>query len=509
MYDHMHDNMCDEHATSLPNIRPKPLTNPNSIPSLNYSQSVTFEFFRSRTMQEMAGIRSSSFWQNVVFPACYTEPAILHASMALANASQWRRLPRSKSRSIDNEARRVDTISEYNKAIAHLKVHFTDHHRLSSLRVILVTCILFIALELSTGRITEAVMHLEEGRKVLHSSCRQITSDTERPGTATDIIVLPPKPQSAEDEIVAIFVDMDLQSTFFGSTKPQLNLSAYPMENSETGLEYSFVLPECFQSIDEANQYLVVLTNKCLQFVGDTVVSDQHSLRNQLSNFRRQQLNGNLKDWRMKYDHFSVTVSPDAKSEPTWKRQSAFMLLQHAWLSIVVPTSFYEVKETDSDVYIEEYATIADLACSILPSEEARPGHFSLEFGLLPPLWWTVMKCRHQQIRRKALHAIKRAGIEGLWDPGIIYQLGRECILLEEGIENLDEVEQELDREGDWRDLIPLQRRISAVDMEFEPKDYNMLRMTFRRKIWDTDGRCTGLEEVVRRQPNESLQAPV
>jgi hypothetical protein len=81
--------------------------------------------------------------------------------------------------------------------------------------------------------------------------------------------------------------------------------------------------------------------------------------------------------------------------------------------------------------------------------------------------------------------------------------------LLEEGIESLDEVEQVLDRKGDWKCLIPLQRRISAVNVEFEPKDYTMLRMTFRRKIWDIGGRCAGLEDIVRRQPNESLQAPV
>jgi hypothetical protein len=37
----------------------------------------------------------------------------------------------------------------------------------------------------------------------------------------------------------------------------------------------------------------------------------------------------------------------------------------------------------------------------------------------------------------------------------------------------------------------------------FEGREYRVLRMIFKRKIWDGDGKYVGIEEIVRRQPYE------
>jgi hypothetical protein len=80
----------------------------------------------------------------------------------------------------------------------------------------------------------------------------------------------------------------------------------------------------------------------------------------------------------------------------------------------------------------------------------------------------------------------------------MVGQLGRECILLEEGIEDLDAPwgQSSSGEEEDSRQLIPLHRRISTANMLFRSKEYTTLRMTFKRKVWDSDG------EICRRGGN-------
>jgi hypothetical protein len=53
----------------LPIIRPQPAISLKSIPFLNTTESNIFEVFRSKPIPELAGVRSTGFWQNVVLPA--------------------------------------------------------------------------------------------------------------------------------------------------------------------------------------------------------------------------------------------------------------------------------------------------------------------------------------------------------------------------------------------------------------------------------------------------------
>ncbi|KAF4631597.1 hypothetical protein G7Y89_g6534 [Cudoniella acicularis] len=514
-YENLDFKRYPEHEESLANIQPKPMTGLKTIPFLNRSESITFELFRSQTALEMAGVRSSGFWQNVVLPACYSEPAILHASMALAHASRWRQVTRYKSGlGTGDDGMKLNVVNDYNKAIQHLKAHVSGDGNPSSLRVTLIACVIFIALELSTGRFEQATIHLNEGRKLLHSSTQFFTSTPGNPEDETKTLLLASKPQSIEDELVGVFADLDLQSTYFGSERPQLNLSAHkPIESIHPQPLFSFVLPTDFCSIQEASQYLVILTNECLQFVGQKLEFSCHTLQNKIPNVHRQYLYTSLKNWRKTYDRFCLKTSFAEKIDRAWKRRSALMHIQHTWLSVVVPTSYFEVEETDFDPYLKEFAIITDLASSILLEQGMPPGRFSLEFGLVPPLSWAILKCRHPQIRRKALHLMKRAGREGLWEPKLISQLGREYTMLEEGIEELNsprllhgESSAETAQEEDWRQLVPLERRISTATAFFETGDYSTLHMKFRRKVWNSDGKFIGTEDIVRSQPYEALQ---
>ncbi|KAE9376188.1 hypothetical protein N431DRAFT_481291 [Stipitochalara longipes BDJ] len=507
---HAHENprTPPRQSTSLPNIQPKPTISLNTIPFLNHFESVAFERFRSQTVFEMAGLRSSGFWQDVVLPACYSEPAILHASMALSNASRWVQSANSEQGLTNQKTMRLDTVNEYNKAIQYLKEHIDKHDDHSSLRVILIACVIFIALELSSGRHEEAVMHLSEGIKLIQSFLGSGTSTMQNPTFESSALVLTSNYQSTDGQLVGVFVDLDLQSTYhFGFQKPQLKLRHLKCGGNATPEQISsLVLATSFFDIHEANQTLVILTNKCLQFVGRKLDPEWHTLRNKVPNLQRQALRASLKHWRETYGRFCSKASTAQKFDRSWKQRSALMLIQHAWLSVVVPTSYVEVEETDYDAYLNEFSTIIELASGILPEDMIPSSRFSLEFGLVAPLCWAVLKCRHPQLRRTGLCILRRACREGLWEPKLMSQLGHEYIMLEEEIEDLVTPNQLWgesfsSEEKDWRQLIPLQRRISTATMLFESKEYTTLRMTFQRKVWNSAGEYVGMKEIIRRRP--------
>lgn len=478
-----------------------------SIPGLSHSEILVFERFRSRTVVEIAGARSSGLWQNVVLPACYSEPAVLHASIALVTATRWSRDPQGSATSNAGERLQLETVSQYNKAIQSLKAHVTKLDDPASLRITLITCVLFIALELCTERILQAMIHLDEGRKLTSTLFTTCNPNYVNPGT--EAIILPSVPQSTEDELLLVFADLDVQSTYFGSARPQFRLA--PEQGTKDPLlpSTSMLVPPTFHTIEEANQHLIILTNKCLDFVGDRLEPDRHTLQNRLSNLLRQDLSVSLKTWRTAFQDFVDT----ATKSKVFNIQSAFLQIRHAWLKLVIVPSYSEVEETILDAYLHEFASIVQLASMVLSDGGRSSEGFTLEFGVVAPLWFTVMKCRHPQIRRQALHLLTHAPREGFWDPNLVIQLGRETIKLEEGVPIFEEntssdvmpftYHAHDDEDETWRHLVPLYRRIAAVEVSYENEQHPILTMTFKRKTWTDGGRYTGMESIVVSQPLE------
>ena len=267
----------------------------------------------------------------------------------------------------------------------------------------------------------------------------------------------------------------------------------------------SYVLPIGFYSIHQANQCLVILTNECLKFVGQNLDPKQHTLQNQHSNSHRQHLLTSLGNWQETYDKFCEGATGTETSGRAWKKQSAFMLIQRAWLSIVVSTSYLECKETDVDAHSDDFRTIVELASVVLPEQKIQDNCFSLELGIVAPLYWTVMTCRHPRIRREALRLLERADREGLWDPDLLTQVARECIKLEEENISSDEdillTRATLDRNEDWARLVPLQCRVGEARL-FASDDGTYYGVTFHRRQWVGSGKCIGKESIVRRLPS-------
>ncbi|KAF2237136.1 hypothetical protein EV356DRAFT_496669 [Viridothelium virens] len=133
---------------------------------------------------------------------------------------------------------------------------------------------------------------------------------------------------------------------------------------------------------------------------------------------------------------------------------------------------------------------------------------FTLEFGMVAPLWWTTMKCRYPQIRCKALHLLGQAGREGLWDPYLLGQIARECIDIEWGIDKIDggglAEALSLHENVYSGQLVELRRRVSEATASDDYEENGVLVITFKRKLWTSNGDYAGNEEIIRRLPYET-----
>lgn len=111
----------------------------------------SFTFFKFRTIPDIAGFFPSDFWDRLVPLACYHEPALKHAVIALACLHE--RFENGDQSVLKSNADVVDggfALQQYNKAIRHLVTPRGKNVK-PRLDTSLVACVLFACLEVNAS----------------------------------------------------------------------------------------------------------------------------------------------------------------------------------------------------------------------------------------------------------------------------------------------------------------------------------------------------------------------
>jgi hypothetical protein len=117
--------------------------------------------------------------------------------------------------------------------------------------------------------------------------------------------------------------------------------------------------------------------------------------------------------------------------------------IHHITIKILLEAMLYD-HETGFDDLTDEFARIVGLAetlsniPSAIPGAGTRPA-YSFDMGILPPLYYTAVRCRDPIIRRKALALLSASPRrEGVWDSLVLAAIVRWVIGEEES--DLDDV---------------------------------------------------------------------
>jgi hypothetical protein len=134
------------------------------------------EFFHRKAAPQLSGYFHGRFWSELVLQVAVDEPAVRHAMIALS--SIYEADVYTKAGNPDAALKRQDFgLESYNRAIRLL---ITDMGNGKSLRVPLITCVIFVCVDCLRRDIPVALKHIEGGMKLLERWRNKYKDPTQR-----------------------------------------------------------------------------------------------------------------------------------------------------------------------------------------------------------------------------------------------------------------------------------------------------------------------------------------
>ncbi|CZR50250.1 uncharacterized protein PAC_00122 [Phialocephala subalpina] len=205
-----------------------PLRQPEILPGTTQEQQF-FIVFRQNVAPTLGGYFDTDFWNTQIPRVAYSEPAVFHATIAIAALDHY---DASNPDTLGSE-QQVSFLLHYNKAIQFVKHQIQNEG--SSQLVILLTCLLFICLEFKRGNTDVALKHLQNGLSILHSQHRN-----HEPSELSDI----------RQKLSNMFSRLGIQGSLVGQQPPP---------GSPLNLNASQPVSVPFANIGEARNHLISL----------------------------------------------------------------------------------------------------------------------------------------------------------------------------------------------------------------------------------------------------------
>ncbi|OHF03932.1 OPT oligopeptide transporter [Colletotrichum orchidophilum] len=407
---------CDTHA---------------GLAGLSSTGRLHFEWFVNRTMSQLPGVFNSPFWKTMVLQSSSTEPAILYAILALSAAHETAStetciIKREPSSSPPTDSQEHLSLQYYNKSIYYLQKHLRIPST-ESIRIVLVVCTVYVCLEFMERRYKRGFVHFKHSLHLLESLLKSAA------------------PSSSGDPVDEWFVDVI----------PRLDIQATLLTNEfyqGSGTKHSSIwppLPQLFQSIRDASQSLDGLLVRAYQLQKDGAATgpaeDAADIFELLAT--QQTLRNDLESWIQAFDVFKAR---------TWnfvtdRERIAYgpLPIYHTMAYVITNTSLNPGNELIFDLYTSHFASVVSSARSTLdaasstslptPAADSSPEdckhqtEHAFETGLVPPLFFTAVKCRVPRIRRQSLELLLASQRqEGIWDAVLSARIAKEVMILEE-----------------------------------------------------------------------------
>ena len=406
-------------------------------------ERLCFEWFMHHTARKVPGMFAfTPFWPKLVLQTSLSEPAVWHAILILSSIHR-------RGVSIDGSQREGVEIPDkqeqfilrhYVRAIRHLQPHFLAKDK-TSIRIALITCVIFVYLEFLNGRFKTALIHLRNGLRILNEM--PIFSKAHDFANGED--------DRVEDKCLQSSISNSLVDEWifeaFSRLNVQVLLFTHPNRTSKSVLWTSkFTSPICaFSSINEAWQQMeqiffeiFSLTEEARQYQVPSKSPRRHTLS--LAD-RQQRVWTELTQWFHSYER--------SKKEPTVQEPQiiAWQVLcnYHAMANIMMEVCLSFGDDSIFDSLTQHFASIVSQSAMMRElkswNPQVRPlsgpllnmSRSIVDIGWIPPLYYTALKCRIPQLRSQAINLLESTSHrEGIWDTGIAACVARKIVEIEE-----------------------------------------------------------------------------
>lgn len=238
-------------------------------------------------------------------------------------------------------------------------------------------------------------------------------------------------PQDEMDLMLRVFARYDIQAYDF--KEPRLE----PLE-----VEISPSPPEKL-NLEEVRYQLDNLLIAAYQLIGSE--DNVYRYNSAASGFEEWQVRAEqalhlLRGWHHALEAFFNNTHSGPNLSPGEAKSLLGLRLQLRIAMIRIETSVNSGPETTFDRFRNEFEVIissVERVTQLLALTDADPldresTPFTMELGIVYPLFFTALKCREKTIRRRAIAQLRKAGKEGIWEGPIMAVVAKRIMRIEE-----------------------------------------------------------------------------
>ncbi|KAE8441165.1 hypothetical protein EG329_005794 [Mollisiaceae sp. DMI_Dod_QoI] len=384
-----------------------------------------FKAYQEEAAPELSGLLRSSAWSYTLLQACYQEPFVLRAVVAIGalnKAVKTDYLASISSASTKESNRqlaqqhRAFALSSYDRAILGMKQIIPESKNTSSLRKALLACLLVYCIENFMQSPNTAFYQSQTGYTLLQE---WIASKSQR-----NLGIRSPDSTVIEDDIFHEFGRSDLQHAIRWGER---NLSRHSKRRQEGTLTIKN-MPTRFGHLEEARVYQELLMRRTYHLIGETyarIIMAKDQIRHTFTTdtpgelvdpcnlpsilfSERDRYIEDIQRWCKAFDSIfpKLLRSPD----PLISSGAALLRLHILNTEIRLAGAFF-INECDFDQYHAHYSEIVSLSrhvaqktAQLYPKDQPT---FLLPDGSDRPLCDVALTCRDKTIREDALSILR------------------------------------------------------------------------------------------------------
>jgi hypothetical protein len=360
-----------------------------------------FDYFMSRTRGILGIHTRSSTWTVVIVQACVEESALLHAILALGSAHHRKEYDRAARYKFITrpDQQELFLLRHYTKAIAHLQPQCSNGNK-RSLRIVLMTCLLFYYLEILRGNYATSCTHLDNGLQLARYAKRpaQGLTDTAFPISPLDDSLFEALTRLQVLRTLAAHYadgyDSPPESLYYGPTRKFLSLQ-----------EAEFQIHQMWEGIHDATETFYRTQEPWSISYCEAMIRDQSFILAALSMWYRT-YTATIEDTSLCGDDlqafglqsllpYHTMVATMAAAMLSLDDQMIYDRHTFAFRSIVAQSRVNSQKERS--LGMQNTSTVHS------PSPPSRK-HQGLvtDSGWISPLFYTALKCRDHHLRTEA-----------------------------------------------------------------------------------------------------------
>ncbi|KAL8983206.1 MAG: hypothetical protein Q9177_005041 [Variospora cf. flavescens] len=411
-----------------------------------------FEYFRIQTSEDLAYSLNSSM-EELVLQTSHHHEAIRHAAIALGSLGETICInslsPGCGSKTLFWE-RHDFACTQYYKSVRLLQQDI-GRNDLESVNFALISCFLFVVFEFLQGNDQSAVVHLRSGLKIFRQQSLPTSNHV--------------KPHTIQAEIARIFRILDTQLITWCDLRTFAPNRHIPMHDPIS----REMVPESFDTLDEASDQLRHLISRVYRFRRDASKHDSAPTRAQVPAsvyLEREALLDALDVHRRRLGKYLAGSHAMARRPEDHHRITVLRINRK--VTTLMLATYLEPHESllyaESQPHFWQIVSVAALTLRPETSEArqrmmggmhanvpCRRQVFDFFAGLIQPLYFTAIKCPDRETAMKAIELLEiQPWHEGSWDSAAMARTARRRMQQSGHTRWTQVVPGEVDGDGDF-----------------------------------------------------------